>query len=139
MSPSSVIVRSLVPEAKDKLILIVDDDETVLELLKFTVENAGFRAALVNDGDKVIDEVEKNRPDLIILDMMLPGKSGIDLIKDLQVSKYIDIPVITFSGRFKSDFLWKLVQFEPNIKDYLVKPINVDQLVAKIHSILKTK
>ena len=125
-------------DPKDNLILIVEDDESVAEFIKFTIENEGFRSIGTDNGENVLDLVKQNKPTLIILDMMLPGMKGIEVLKMLQEEKFHYIPVVILSGKFKVDFLWKMVQFESNVKECMVKPINVERLIEIVHSILKT-
>jgi len=125
-------------DPKDKCILIVDDDETVMEFLKFTVEKEGFKTITALDGLTAIDKVTSEKPDLVILDMMIPKKSGFEIIKTLQSIYTKDIPIIVITGKFADDNLRNMIQNEPNVKDYILKPVKPAYLLYKIHSILGT-
>jgi len=123
----------------EKLVLIVDDDETVLEFLKFAVEREGFRTVLAADGDEALSQVKTVSPDLIILDMMLPKKGGFEVIKALQTHEHSRIPILVITGRFVDDNFKKMVQFESNVKEYIIKPVKPPFLLYKIHSLLGTQ
>lgn len=126
-------------ETKDKTILIVEDDEPILEYLNSAVRKDGFSTRVARDGSEASRLISSNNFDLIILDLMLPGKSGIEIIKSLQSYEYRNIPVIAITARFDAIQLSHMLQFETNVKEQLVKPINADFLLAKIHSLLGTK
>jgi DNA-binding response OmpR family regulator len=123
----------------EKLILIVDDDETVLDFLKFAVEKDKFRTVTASDGVEALEKVKTNTPDLIILDMMIPRQSGYEVIKALQAHEYARIPILVITGRFVDDNFKHMVQFEPNVKEYIIKPVKSPYLLFKIHSLLGTE
>ena len=125
-------------ETKDKLILIIDDDENVQEFLKFALEHEGFRTCSETDGSRAVDIVNSCKPDLLILDMMIPQKSGFEILKSLQVSETRNIPIIVITGRFEDDKLKTMLQFESNVKDSMSKPVKPEILLHKIHTILGT-
>jgi len=125
-------------DPKDKCILIIDDDETVLEFLKFTVEKEGFKTLTALDGVSGIEKATSEKPDLIILDMLIPKKSGFEIIKTLQSIYTKDIPIIVITGKFGNGHLHNMLQNEPNVKDYILKPVKPAYLLYKIHSILGT-
>ena len=66
----------------------------------------------------------------------MPGKSGLEVIRELQVKEYISIPIVVVSGGFADNLLWKTVRFESNVKDYMEKPIQPNHLINKIYSLL---
>ena len=117
----------------EKLILIVDDDETVLDFLKFAVEHEGFRTVTAADGLDALEKVKANSPDLLILDMMIPKKGGYEVIKSLQSSEHSRIPILVITGRFVDDNFKQMVQFEPNVREYIIKPVKPPFLIYKIH------
>jgi two-component system alkaline phosphatase synthesis response regulator PhoP len=123
---------------KDKHILLVEDDRSLIDFLSITIRHDGFYVSTARDGEGAFQAVQTSKPDLVVLDMMLPQKSGFELIKTLQAPEYQDIPIIVVSGRFVDDEFRRLVLFEPNVKEYLVKPLKPQQLLYKIHSLLKT-
>ena len=124
---------------KDKTILIIEDEETILELFKFAIEREGFRTVTALNSFKALELVKVYRPALIILDMMLPGKSGLEVLKLLQTSGYVHIPIIITSGRMPHDTMDKISKFEVNVREFFRKPLDTDKLVEKIHSILGTE
>jgi diguanylate cyclase (GGDEF)-like protein len=121
---------------KNRDILIVEDDESVSELLKFAIEKNGFRTKVASDGNKALELLKTSIPDLIVMDMMMPGKSGLEVIRELQAKEFSSIPIVVVSGGFADNLLWKTVRFEPNVKDYMEKPIQPGKLINKINSIL---
>ncbi|OGS20644.1 MAG: hypothetical protein A3J83_08190 [Elusimicrobia bacterium RIFOXYA2_FULL_40_6] len=125
-------------DPKEKLILIVDDDDTVVDFLKFAIERDGFRTETARNGDEAIAKAQSVKPDLIVLDMMLPQKAGYEVIKMLQTGQNWKIPIIVVSGRFIEDTFKNNILFEENVKEYLVKPIKSQFLLHKIHSLLGT-
>ena len=125
-------------EPSEKLILIVDDDEDVLEFMRFSIENEGFKVKTARDGEEALKIVKKEKPDLVILDVMLPKKNAIEIARELQTDEYRDIHVIAISGRYDEDYLKDMFYFEPNVKDIFVKPVKMPILIYKIHKILNT-
>ena len=123
---------------REKHILLVEDDSSVLDLLKFAFEREGFRIDTAMDGRKALSITRVNLPDLIILDMMIPQKSGFEVIKALQSTEHRDIPIIVITGRFDENAVRDMVQYETNVKEYLTKPLKINELVQKVHEILKT-
>lgn len=125
-------------EAGEKLILIVEDDESIVDFLKYAIEKDGFRTNIARDGNQALVEVKASLPDLIVLDMMLPGKSGFEIIKALQVDEYRRIPIIVVTGRFTTDAHRSMAAMESNVMEYMTKPVQIAILMHKIHSLLGT-
>lgn len=125
-------------EPKDKHILIVEDDRSLIGFLNITLGHEDFFVSIARDGESALKAVKSTKPDLVILDMMLPQKSGFELIKSLQTPEYRDVPIIAISGKFVDDEFRRMVLFEPNVKEYLVKPLKTPQLLHKVHLLLKT-
>ena len=125
-------------EPQEKLILIVDDEETILEFLCYYLKQQGFKVDTASDGEKAIEKIKKNVPDLVILDVMLPKKSGYEIVKVLQ-REYKQLPVIVVTGRFRDIETQMMFKLEPNVKEFLTKPVQPDFLISKIHTLLKTK
>ena len=124
---------------KDKLILIVEDDESVMDFLKFALEKEGFRITAAVDGEEAIKKVHDEKPDLVLLDMMLPKKSGFEVIRAIQTSECRHIPVVVITGRFIDDTFRETIKFEPNVKEFILKPVKTPYLVFRLHSILRTR
>jgi len=125
-------------DPREKLILIVDDDDTVLDFFRFAVEKDGFKVITARDGEEALKKVHNTKPDLIIADMMMPGKGGYEVICSLQAGELWKIPVIIVSGKFVDDKFKNNILFEQNVKEYFVKPVKSPVLMHKIHSLLNT-
>ena len=115
-------------------ILIVDDDFTVTELMKALVKIDGHEPTTVNDSLQAIDIAKSVNPDLITLDLMMPGLSGFDLCKLFHDDPNLShIPIIIVSA--KDDPESKKRAMEAGAKDYLTKPFNVDEFLDRIKSL----
>ncbi len=125
-------------EPKDKKILVVEDDESIVEFLKFGLEREGFCVDFARDGLFALRSVERIKPDLIILDMMLPGKSGYEIIKSLQAGEHRNIPILVATGKFADESFKNMIKFEPNVREYIEKPVKLQILLSRIHSLLGT-
>lgn len=112
-------------------ILIVDDDVTITELLKVLVKMAGHTPTAVNDSTKAIEVASSVDPDLITLDLMMPGITGFELCELLhQDPKFANIPIIIVSAR--DDPESKERAMKAGAKDYVTKPFGADELMQKI-------
>ncbi len=112
-------------------ILIVDDDEEICSLLKTTLEQYGFRVKTALDGEQMFQAIEQETPDIIVLDIMLPGENGLSLCK--RISR--DIPVIMLTAM--SNDTDKIIGLEVGADDYLAKPFNPRELIARVKAILR--
>lgn len=121
-----------------KHILVVDDDDSVCELLKFVLNREGFNVTLARDGEQAIREATALLPDLLLLDLMLPCYGGFEVLRQLQKAETAKIPIIVFTGRYTDKSTQDLIRGETNVVDFLEKPINTVALTARIHSLLKT-
>tara|TARA_B100001540_G_C15814777_1_gene646545 strand:+ start:333 stop:1034 length:702 start_codon:yes stop_codon:yes gene_type:complete len=121
-----------------KNIVIVDDERDILELLKINVERKGCIANCFQDGESAITYIIKNNPDLIILDLMLPGIDGLDicrLLKNKETTKSIPILILSAKGE-ESDIIKGL---ELGADDYVTKPFSAKVLTARIEALLRRK
>ena len=120
---------------KKKRILVVDDDENICRLLKMYLANEGFQIFVAYDGAKALEYVEKEKIDLIILDVMMPVMDGWDVCR--AVRKISTVPIIMLTAR---DMLEdKLTGFEAGADDYMVKPFETKELVARVKARLREK
>ena len=126
-------------DPKEKLILLVDDDESLLDIVEHVVRREGFRTDRAVDGPEALRKAEALMPDLILLDFMLPGKGGYEVVRELQATGNGGIPVIVITGRQLDDKQIALVRLESNVKEFLIKPMRPAVLSALIHSLLKTR
>lgn len=119
-----------------QLILVVEDDAEIRELVKFNLERDGFRVAAVERGDEAMDRIKASRPDAIILDIMLPGRSGLELLQELRRGPQTkDLPVVLLTARASE--VDKLVGFEFGADDYITKPFSPRELLARVRAMLR--
>jgi putative two-component system response regulator len=119
-------------------ILIVDDQEIILKLLEETLRSEGYAVRVAYNGLDALDEVQKQKPDLIITDMLMPKMNGNDMVAKLKESADTRLlPVIMLTGLF--DFENKVRALEIGVDDFLGKPFNRIELITKVRALLKTK
>ena len=119
-----------------KNILVVEDDLDIRELISFNLANEGHQVFEANDGEVGIDKARSNNPDLILLDLMLPGIQGLDvcrIIKSDQETKEIPIIMVTALGQ-EEDIVKGL---EAGADDYITKPFSIKVLIARVNAVLK--
>ena len=119
--------------AKSK-ILVVEDDPHILLGLEEVLKSDGFEVAVCNRGDQAIDAVTKQRPALVVLDVMLPGLSGYDICKQLRARKIVT-PILMLTA--KGQEIDKVVGLDLGADDYVTKPFGVRELLARIHALLR--
>lgn len=116
-----------------KQILIVDDDHEICELLSEFLKNYNFSVLIANDGEQMFAHLKNNTPDMIILDMMLPGDDGLTLCRKLREKWHIPILILSAVGEDTD----RIVGLEVGADDYLSKPFNPRELLARIKAILR--
>lgn len=122
--------------AGKKHILIIDDDHDILELLKYNLSNEGFKVTCVENGEKALKFLKTRTPDLIILDIMLPGIDGLELIRIIgRNPKTRNIPVIFLSAKNEETDI--VIGIELGAADYITKPFSVKVLIARIRALLR--
>jgi two-component system OmpR family response regulator len=114
-------------------ILIVDDDAETRSLLQEYLQKQGYRVTAAADGKALRKALEIGRPDLIVLDLMLPGEDGLALCRDLRISSNLPVIMLTARGE-ETD---RIVGLEMGADDYLGKPFNPRELLARIKSVLR--
>jgi DNA-binding response OmpR family regulator len=115
-------------------VLIIEDDPHILLGLEEVLKSDGFEVAICNRGDQAIDAVKKQRPALLVLDVMLPGLSGYDICKQLRAKK-VATPILMLTA--KGQEIDKVVGLELGADDYVTKPFGVRELLARIHALLR--
>ena len=119
-----------------KKILIIDDEIHIVELLKFNLENNGYKVDYSYDGVDGYLKTKEFQPDLILLDWMLPNISGIDLLKKIRSDETLEqIPVIMLTAKNMEED--KLEGLEDGADDYITKPFSVKEVLARITSVLR--
>jgi len=116
-----------------KKILVVDDEESILKVVDYALTEAGYEVHLASDGGGAELMFQQVRPDLVILDVMLPGKSGLDIAKDLRATS--DVPIVMLSAR--GDELDRILGLEFGADDYVTKPFSPRELVSRVKAILR--
>ena len=115
------------------LVMVVDDDQDLAEMLSIVLTSAGMEVDLVNRGDQVMDLFNSNPPDLVLLDVMLPGIDGIQVCKIIRETSMVPIVMLTA----KDDTHDVILGLEAGADDYIVKPFKQQELVARINTRLR--
>ncbi len=118
--------------AKQK-ILIVDDDNNIAELISLYLTKECFDSKIVNDGEAALREFETFRPNLILLDLMLPGMDGYQVCRELRQKS--NVPIIMLSA--KGEIFDKVLGLELGADDYMIKPFDSKELVARVKAVLR--
>jgi len=117
-------------------ILIVEDEAALVELLTYNLQKAGFRTAVARDGDEAMLAVEETRPDLVLLDWMLPYVSGIEICRRLRRDTDTrDLPIILLTARSEEDD--RVRGLEAGADDYVIKPFSPTELVARVRAVMR--
>jgi two-component system response regulator MtrA len=114
-------------------VLVVDDDTALSEMLGIVLRNEGFEPVFCADGDKALAAFRDSKPDLVLLDLMLPGKDGIDVCRQIRGESGVPIVMLTA----KSDTVDIVVGLESGADDYIVKPFKPKELVARVRARLR--
>jgi two-component system response regulator MtrA len=114
-------------------ILVVDDDAALAEMLSLVLRNEGFDPIWCSHGDKALGAFHEARPDLVLLDLMLPGRDGVDVCRDLRAES--GVPIIMLTA--KSDTIDVVSGLEAGADDYVAKPFKAKELVARIRTRLR--
>ena len=127
-----------------KNILVADDDRDVVTFVSTVLEKSGYKVISAKDGEEALEKIKANRPDLVILDILMPKQSGIRLYRELKTDQSLkDIPVVILSGISKRTFLRSqevLTEFggepvpEPEV--YIEKPVEADDLAQTVSEVL---
>lgn len=117
-------------------ILVVEDEAPIREMISFVLDNNGFNPVEAEDFDGALEKVCEPYPDLILLDWMLPGGTGVKLAKQLKRNEYTrDIPIIMLTAR--TDENDKVAGFEAGVDDYVTKPFSPKELIARIKAVIR--
>ncbi|WP_300420482.1 response regulator transcription factor [uncultured Pseudoalteromonas sp.] len=116
-------------------ILVIEDEVKIAELIEKYLYLEGFKTSLIHDGTCALDAVNELNPDLIILDIMLPGTNGIELCS--KIRQYSDVPIIMLTARVEE--IDHLIGFDVGADDYVTKPFKPKELMARVKAILKRR
>jgi two-component system, OmpR family, alkaline phosphatase synthesis response regulator PhoP len=121
-------------ENMSKKVLVVDDEPSIVTLLQYNLEQAGFEVITANDGEEGMKKAVREQPDLMILDLMLPKMDGIEVCKQLRQQK-IMLPILMLTA--KDDEFDKVLGLELGADDYMTKPFSPREVLARIKAILR--
>jgi two-component system, OmpR family, alkaline phosphatase synthesis response regulator PhoP len=117
-------------------VMVIEDEKEIRELIRYNLQRAGFRVQAVTDGDEGLRQLFAARPDAVVLDLMLPGRSGLEVLRELREEPTTrDLPVLVLTAR--SAEMDKLLGFEHGADDYLTKPFSPRELVARLRALLR--
>jgi DNA-binding response OmpR family regulator len=114
-------------------LLVVDDDSSIREIVQMSLEEEGYVVDTAPDAEEALEAIRRNAPDLLILDVMLPGMNGFDLTKEIRRTS--SLPIILLTA--KTDTIDKVVGLESGADDYVEKPFEMRELVARMRALLR--
>ena len=114
-------------------ILVVDDERNIVQLARLYLDKEGFQVEAAYDGAQALDKAKSVKPDLIILDIMMPEMDGLDVCKELRKTSNVPIIILTARG----DDIDRVVGLELGADDYVTKPFNPRELVARVKAVLR--
>ena len=117
-----------------RYVLVVEDDPSIALGLRINLEAEGYRVALAEDGELALELIREERPDLVVLDVMLPRKNGFEVIHELR-SEGISVPIIVLSAR--TGEMDKVTGLELGAEDYVAKPFSLAELLARVRVALR--
>ncbi len=119
-----------------KTVLVVDDEKDIVELVAYNLGREGYAVTRAHDGDQALQSISEKRPDLVILDLMLPGMSGFEVCRLIRKRPETeDLPIIMLTA--KSESVDKITGLEIGADDYLTKPFDIRELVARVRAVLR--
>ncbi|MDD2573903.1 MAG: response regulator transcription factor [Bacillota bacterium] len=119
-----------------ELILVIDDETHILELVKYNLEKEGYRVTVCETGEEGLEKTDKEQPDLVILDLMLPGMDGLDVCKRIRRNNTTTaLPILMLTAR--GEEIDKVLGLETGADDYLTKPFGIRELTARVKALLR--
>jgi two-component system, OmpR family, alkaline phosphatase synthesis response regulator PhoP len=118
------------------LVMVIEDEKEIRDLVRYNLEREGFRVSVASDGDKGLDQLFSERPDVLVLDLMLPGKNGLEILRELRGEATTrELPVLILTARGAE--MDKLLGFDHGADDYLTKPFSPRELVARVKALMR--
>lgn len=121
------------PAAAPRGVLVVEDDNTLAAVLRYNLERAGYRCLLAHDGAHALEVARKEKPDLVLLDLMLPGIDGLEVCRRLRSES--TVPIIMLTAR--TEEIDRVVGLEVGADDYVTKPFSTRELLARVRAALR--
>jgi len=119
-----------------KRILIIEDDPDIVELVRYNLSKEGYQVAAVGDGVAGLDKIRKSQPDLLVLDLMLPKLSGMEVCKEIRRDQALkQLPILMLTAR--GEEMDRVIGLEVGADDYVTKPFSPRELVARIRALLR--
>ncbi|EHC9966399.1 response regulator transcription factor [Staphylococcus pseudintermedius] len=115
-------------------VLVVDDEQSIVTLLKYNLEQSGYVVEVAQDGEEALQKEKETKPDLIVLDVMLPKKDGIEVCKTIRSDKN-QVPILMLTA--KDDEFDRVLGLELGADDYMTKPFSPREVVARVKAILR--
>lgn len=117
-------------------IVVVEDDQDICEILKFNLELENFQVTIFHDGEKALDFLIDHPPDLLVLDLLLPGMNGLEIARTLRAETLTErLPILMLTARSTEDDI--LRGFEKGADDYLTKPFRPKEFIARVQALLR--
>jgi two-component system alkaline phosphatase synthesis response regulator PhoP len=118
------------------LVMVIEDEKEIRDLVRYNLERAGYKVVAIADGDQGLERLFASRPDALVLDLMLPGRNGLEILREVRNEPTTrDLPVIVLTARAAE--MDKLLGFEHGADDYLTKPFSPRELVARVEALLR--
>jgi DNA-binding response OmpR family regulator len=121
----------------DQLILVVDDDEGIRDLLSLLIKKHGYRVETAADGEEGQRKALALKPDLIVLDLMLPRYGGFELLRQLQGTELARVPIVVVTGRYTDQSTADMIRQESNVVELLEKPVKTARFLMVLQRILR--
>jgi len=119
-----------------ELVMVIEDEKEIRDLVRYHLERSGYRVAVVDDGDEGLQRLFASRPDALVLDLMLPGRNGLEVLREIRDEPMTrDLPVMVLTARGTE--MDKLLGFEYGADDYLTKPFSPRELVARVKALIR--
>ena len=130
---SDIIKEKIMKEKSQKTVLVVDDEKPIVDILVYNLKKEGYNTLEASDGEEAINMVINNKPDLVLLDIMLPKMDGLTVCKKIRHN--YNIPIIMLSA--KDEEIDKILGLELGADDYITKPFSVRELIARVKANLR--
>lgn len=117
-------------------VLVIEDDYSIRELLRYNLENSGYEVIVAEDGNEGFQKVLDNMPDVILLDVMIPGADGLEVCKMIRANEKVKkTPILMVTA--KSEELDKILGLELGADDYITKPFSIKEIIARIRAVMR--